>query len=237
MTVRPRLVSALTLLVGTLFGASFASAQDPRPADSSDSDAPLSVIVSLEGRRLYVVQGSDTVRTATVSVGSGSMFSFGGRQWRFATPRGMLRVKAKKNDPVWVPPDWHYAEAAHDHGLELKRLPPGGLRLADGRQLEIRDSVVGILELDGTYEALPTDEHIVFDGTLFIPPIGTLNRQLHGELGEFALDLGNGYLLHGTPNQGSIGTATTHGCIRLSDEDLAWLFERATVGTRVVISR
>jgi hypothetical protein len=165
------------------------------------------------------------------------MFSFGGRQWRFATPRGQLRVKAKKSAPIWVPPDWHYAEAARDHGLELRRLPPGGVTLADGRSIEVRDSVVGIVELDGQYEVLPVDEHVVFDGTLFIPPIGTRNRQLHGELGDFALDLGDGYLLHGTPNQGSIGTATTHGCIRLSDEDLAWLFERARVGTRVVISR
>lgn len=227
----------IPLLAGLLALTPIARAQDGRPSDSTDAGGMLTVMVSLEERRLVVVQGTDTLRTATVSVGSGNMFSFGGRQWRFATPRGQLRVKAKRSDPVWVPPDWHYAEAAREHGLELKALPASGYRLADGRTLEIRDSVVGILELDGTYEVLPTDEHIVFDGTLFIPPIGSLNRQLHGELGDFALDLGNGYLLHGTPNQGSIGTATTHGCIRLSDEDLAWLFERATVGTRVVISR
>jgi lipoprotein-anchoring transpeptidase ErfK/SrfK len=227
----------IPLLAGLLVLAPSVRAQDGRPVDTTDANAELTVMVSLDERRLFVVQGTDTLRTATVSVGSGSMFSFGGRQWRFATPRGQLRVKAKKTDPIWVPPDWHYAEAAREHGLELKSLPASGLRLADGRTLEVRDSVVGIIELDGTFQVLPTDEHIVFDGTLFIPPIGTRNRQLHGELGDFALDLGNGYLLHGTPNQGSIGTATTHGCIRLSDEDLAWLFERATVGTRVVITR
>jgi hypothetical protein len=177
------------------------------------------------------------LRVATVSVGSGNMFSFGGRRWRFETPRGVLRVKAKKTDPVWVPPDWHYAEAAREHGLELRSLGRGGTVLADGRRLEVRDSIVGLVDPDGTFSTLPTDEHIVFDGTLFIPPIGTINRQLHGELGDYALDLGDGYLLHGTPNQASIGTATTHGCIRLSDEDLAWLFERATVGTRVRIAK
>lgn len=231
------MLPTLWLMAGLLALAPSAGAQEARPAESPETTATLTVIVSLEGRRLWAVQGTDTLRTAAVSVGSGSMFSFAGRQWRFATPRGQLRVKAKRNDPIWVPPDWHYAEAARDHGLELRRLPAGGFRLADGRSLEIRDSVVGILELEGRFEVLPTDEHIVFDGTLFIPPIGTFNRQLHGELGDFALDLGNGYLLHGTSNQGSIGTATTHGCIRLSDEDLAWLFERASVGTRVVISR
>jgi lipoprotein-anchoring transpeptidase ErfK/SrfK len=201
-----------------------AQAQDFKNSDSSDTSAPLKVIVSLEDRRLYAVQGSDTLRTAPVAVGSGRMFSFGGRTWRFTTPRGQLRVKAKRSDPIWVPPDWHYAEAAREHGLELKKLSSSGTRLGDGRTLVIRDSVVGVLESDGRYEALPTDEHIVFDGTLFIPPVGTINRQLHGELGDYALDLGNGYLLHGTPDPDSIGTATTHGCIRLSDEDLAWLF-------------
>ncbi|MBC7896673.1 MAG: L,D-transpeptidase [Cytophagaceae bacterium] len=225
------------LMAALLALAPSARAQDVRAVDSAASHEALTVIVSLDERRLWAVQGTDTLRTATVSVGSGSMFSFGGRQWRFATPRGQLRVKAKKSAPIWVPPDWHYAEAARDHGLELRPLPPGGFRLTDGRVLEVRDSVAGIVELDGRYEVLPTDEHIVFEGTLFIPPIGTRNRQLHGELGDFALDLGDGYLLHGTSNQGSIGTATTHGCIRLSDEDLAWLFERARVGTRVVISR
>jgi len=53
--------------------------------------------------------------------------------------------------------------------------------------------------------------------------IETLDRQqreIVGELGHFRLDLGNGYLLHGTPYAKSIGAAVTHGCVRLYDEDI-----------------
>jgi lipoprotein-anchoring transpeptidase ErfK/SrfK len=75
----------------------------------------------------------------------------------------------------------------------------------------------------------------VFDGRLFIPPIGTRNRRLDGDLGRFALDLGQGYMIHGTMDEGSIGEASTHGCIRVGDDDMAWLFEVIPVGTRVLI--
>jgi lipoprotein-anchoring transpeptidase ErfK/SrfK len=74
---------------------------------------------------------------------------------------------------------------------------------------------------------------VVFDSTLFIPPVGTRNRQLEGALGAFALDLGDGYLLHGTPDPTSIGTASTHGCIRLGDADIAWLHDHVPVGAPV----
>jgi hypothetical protein len=86
---------------------------------------------------------------------------------------------------------------------------------------------------EGEFDALPVDEHIVFDSTLFIPPLATHNRRLLGALGPFALDLGNGFLLHGTPDPRTVGTATTHGCIRLLDADIAWLYENVPVGAIV----
>jgi hypothetical protein len=170
----------------------------------------------------------------SVSVASGHELTYAGRRWRFATPRGTLRVLGKRTDPVWSPPDWHYAEVAQTHALRLRRLTLAGARLDDGRRIEIRDSVVGlVLPDDTTFLPLPVDEHIVFESTLYIPPIGTHNRRLQGELGKYALDLGNGYLLHGTADQRSIGTATTHGCIRLPDEELAWLYRHIPVGATV----
>ena len=93
---------------------------------------------------------------------------------------------------------------------------------------------MGVLE-NGEFALLPTDEHIVFDNTLFIPPAGTKNRRVYGELGRFRLDLGEGYLLHGTPYKESIGMAATHGCVRLRDEDIEWLYDHVPVGTRVYI--
>jgi hypothetical protein len=191
--------------------------------------------ISVKQRRLWVVAGSDTLRSATVSVASGHDLTYGGRTWRFATPRGQLRILRKRTDPVWLPPDWHYAEVAKQHKLKLAQLTTTR-RLADGSRLAIRDSVVGLIrKSDTTFLALPVSEHIVFDSTLFIPPISTLNRRLQGELGDYALDLGNGYMLHGTWDQESIGSNTTHGCIRLAERDLAWLYTYVPVGVAVVV--
>lgn len=47
-------------------------------------------------------------------------------------------------------------------------------------------------------------------------------------LGEFALMLGvPGYFIHGTNRGFGIGMRVTHGCIRLTPEDIRWLFERS----------
>ena len=54
-------------------------------------------------------------------------------------------------------------------------------------------------------------------------------------LGPYRLLLRNGVGLHGTNVPESIGKAVTHGCIRLSDADITWLYENVPVGARVVI--
>ncbi len=41
--------------------------------------------------------------------------------------------------------------------------------------------------------------------------------------------------IHGTPASGSIGTAASHGCIRMYVRDSEWLYERIAVGTPVLI--
>ena len=193
------------------------------------------IVISLEDRKLQVLYDSDTIRTATVAVASGLTLDFAGRKWTFRTPRGRHTVIETKINPTWTPPDWMYAEAASEHDLQLAQLRAGKpVRLQDGRQLVVQDSMVGVLE-GGTFSPLPLDEHIVFDSTLFIPPYGTLNRQVEGQLGAYALDLGDGYLLHGTPYVDSLGNAVTHGCIRLGDDDIEWLFLHVGKGTPVYI--
>jgi lipoprotein-anchoring transpeptidase ErfK/SrfK len=191
--------------------------------------------VSVTSRNLLVIAGEDTLRRAPVSVSSGRDFKYAGHTWRFATPRGRMVIRGKRTDPVWVPPDWHYAEVAHQHTLKLARMT-GPRRLNNGDRLVVRDSVVGVVRKgDTTFLALPLGEHVVFDSTLFIPPVSTLNRRLHHELGDYALDLGDGYMLHGTADQRTIGTDATHGCIRLADGDLAWLYTYVPVGVAVVV--
>lgn len=194
------------------------------------------IVVSLFDRKVTVLHGADTIRVAAAAVASGMTLDYAGRSWTFRTPRGKHRVLRKAENPVWTPPDWLYAEVASEHDLRLARIPQGGIRLEDGSRLIARDSTVGIMK-PGSKEflALRTDEHIVFDNTLFIPPFGTVNRRISGELGLFALDLGDGYMIHGTPHEDSIGRAITHGCIRLGGEDIAWLYEMVPIGTPVYI--
>ncbi len=209
------------------------SAQDAEPEIPPGTE--IRIAVSLAGRTLWVIAGEDTVRTAPVAVASNSSLEYAGRKWRFTTPRGRHIVKEKREDPRWLPPDWHYAETAKEHGLKLRTLGAAPVRLSDGRFLMVRDSAVGLATDSSGRDlaVLPFDEHIVFDNMLFIPPLTTRNRQLEGALGRFALDLGRGYLLHGTPYPSSIGTASTHGCIRLGDDDIAWLYENVPIGTPV----
>ena len=41
--------------------------------------------------------------------------------------------------------------------------------------------------------------------------------------------------IHGTSNSGSVGTAASHGCIRMHISSAEWLFERVRIGTPVFI--
>lgn len=193
------------------------------------------VVVSLQDRHLWAIVGEDTVLSAPAAVAKGTTLDFEGREWKFETPRGMRSVLGKEADPIWQPPEWLYAETAKEYGLKVGHLYAGhSIKLSDGRLLTMRDGVAGLVD-DGVFEQLPTDEHIVFDETLYVPPMGSKNRKVEGELGKYRLLLGDGYLLHGTPDKQSIGMAATHGCIRLRDEDVEWLYEHVPVGTRVYI--
>jgi len=203
---------------------------------AAEHDNDLRVVVSLNDRELWAIIGPDTLLTAPIAVSTDETLEYAGRSWRFETPRGVRTVIDKKENPVWIPPEWHYAEVAQEHGLKLAAMISGKTVLSDGRVLDVRDDQVGVVDgKSGEFAYLPTDEEVIFDGTLFIPPIGTLNRRIEGELGRHMLDTGNGFLLHGTPDKASIGTAATHGCIRLRDADIAWLYDMIPVGTRVYI--
>jgi L,D-transpeptidase catalytic domain len=194
------------------------------------------LVVSVEERRLWWMDGRDTLFAAPVAVGKGTRLEFGDRAWTFRTPAGVRRVQAREANPVWTPPDWHYAELARDSGWALVRLERGRpAPLPDGSRLEVRGARVYHLHPGGGMEIIPADEEIIFGATLFMPPMGTLNRRVEGELGAYKLAIGDGYMLHGTPHKDSIGQAATHGCIRLGDEAIAWLYRNVAVGTPVHI--
>jgi len=54
-------------------------------------------------------------------------------------------------------------------------------------------------------------------------------------LGDYALELGDGYEIHGTLYPTLLGKNITHGCIRLNDDDLARTYQLINTGNRVYI--
>ena len=203
---------------------------------AASTDGGLRIAVSIADRRLLVLDGTDTLMTASAAVGMDRRLTYDGRSWTFRSPRGTRVVKGKTARDAWIPPDWHYAEVAREYRLRLARLPADSqVVLDDGTILTVRNGEAGLVRSDGSFAVLPSGEEIVFDSTLYIPPTGTVNRIVDGELGEYQLDLGDGYLIHGTPRKGSIGTATTHGCVRLDDAEIEWLYEHIPRGTPVYI--
>ncbi|MEZ5103329.1 MAG: L,D-transpeptidase [Draconibacterium sp.] len=68
-----------------------------------------------------------------------------------------------------------------------------------------------------------------------VPPQNHVSRYERGVLGDYALSLGNGYLIHGTLYQRLMGMPVTHGCVRLNDEDLEMVYKNMQVGSKVFI--
>lgn len=60
-------------------------------------------------------------------------------------------------------------------------------------------------------------------------------RLAPAELGAYAMDLGDGYLIHGTLYQRALGLSITHGCVRLGDNDLETVYDKVRIGTPVYI--
>jgi lipoprotein-anchoring transpeptidase ErfK/SrfK len=54
-------------------------------------------------------------------------------------------------------------------------------------------------------------------------------------LGDYALAIGDGYLIHGSLYKRTLGMSVTHGCIRVGDDDLEVVFKAAQIGTKVYI--
>lgn len=68
-----------------------------------------------------------------------------------------------------------------------------------------------------------------------IPSANDPSRFEYGILGDYALSLGNGYLIHGTLYKRFLGMPVTHGCIRLNDEDLELVYQALPIGGKVLI--
>jgi lipoprotein-anchoring transpeptidase ErfK/SrfK len=68
-----------------------------------------------------------------------------------------------------------------------------------------------------------------------VPPKNSAARYESGVLGDYALSIGDGYLIHGTIYKRFLGMPVTHGCVRLNDEDLEAVYHTLNIGSKVYI--
>lgn len=234
--------AAVAALVLAAAPADVRAVQGPESGEeSARGDLPARdarIMVSLQQKRLWLVARGDTLFSAPIAVGSGQVFRFADRTYRFDTPRGERRILAKDFTANWIPPDWHYFRKAAYRGIEPVQLSDGDrIELSDGTAIEVRDMEVGrINQFDNWWPFSPGRE-IIFDDKIFIPPFGSPQRVIPNALGPVKLILGDGYLIHGTHeyNQQSIGTAASAGCIRMRNQDVTKLAQMVNVGTPVHI--
>jgi len=69
----------------------------------------------------------------------------------------------------------------------------------------------------------------------YLPPKDPEERFDPFSLGDYGLYMGDGYIIHGTLFKSLLGRRVTHGCIRLGDEDLEFVYKNARIGTRVYL--
>jgi hypothetical protein len=190
------------------------------------------IVVSIYDRKLWLIDGRDTLIEAAAGVGMGVVRGPKGiGRYDFSTPRGRRTVLAKQEDPMWSPPDWHY-EGLHEG--PLRQFPAGGIPLEDGTRVVRRGRNLGIVR-GAQFDTIPAERPLVYNGVMYIPPFGTVNREIPDVLGKFKLDTGDGILIHGTNDPLAVGFWGTHGCVRLFDDDIEFVFENAPVGTPVYI--
>jgi lipoprotein-anchoring transpeptidase ErfK/SrfK len=189
-------------------------------------DSNFVITVSTAENKVYARRNGQLVFEAICSTGKNETLRTGGETKVFRTPIGRFRIKSKEENPMWVPPDWHYVEEANKNGLEVVRLKPGqniGGVTVSGNQV-----------LDNGVPVEPGTS-IVRGGAVIIPPVGTTARQFPDVLGTHRLNLGDGYALHGTQAVDQLGRSVSHGCVRLHNDDIARLFAIANVGDEVII--
>lgn len=78
------------------------------------------------------------------------------------------------------------------------------------------------------------DWAFIEDG-LPIPSARSASRIEYNTLGDYALSIGDGYMLHGTLYQRFLGLPVTHGCVRLGDKDLDVIYHTLSKGSKVFI--
>jgi hypothetical protein len=194
------------------------------------------VMISTETRSLWVMRDSQPLFKAPIAVGRSRRLVYQGKEYDFTTPVGKRKVLGKGTMPLWVPPDWHYFEIAVDRGLTAVQLKKNSrITLLDSTRIEVRGADVGRVNRFGNFWPFSPGIEIIFENRIFIPPLNSNQRRIPEVLGTHKLEMGDGYLLHGTNEEGTIGEAVSHGCVRMYNEDVAQLYALVPIGTPVYI--
>ncbi|HUR80763.1 MAG TPA: L,D-transpeptidase [Thermoanaerobaculia bacterium] len=195
-------------------------------AISDLQDSNFVITVSTQENHVYARRNGQLVFDAVCSTGKNETLRANGQTMVFRTPIGRFRIKSKEENPMWVPPDWHYIEEARKEGLDVVRLDYGK---------PIGDLYVSGHDVYSNGVPVEPGQVLVRGGAVVIPPVGTRARQFPDVLGTNRLNLGDGYALHGTQAVALLGQSVSHGCVRLANEDIARLYAMANVGDEVII--
>jgi lipoprotein-anchoring transpeptidase ErfK/SrfK len=111
------------------------------------------------------------------------------------------------------------------------------LKAADGNKKWIFKTPKGKYHIQGktTHPVWRRPDWAFVEEGLPIPSQNDPSRYEYGVLGDYALALGDGYLIHGTIYKRFLGMPVTHGCVRLNDEDLEVIFNTLSIGSKVYI--
>lgn len=94
-----------------------------RAENASFKDSDRHIAVSLAENRLYLMEGSDPIRTIKVATGTGRKIRIYGQERDFSTPPGIYAITRKETDPIWIAPDWHYFEQGETDVEKIRKIP------------------------------------------------------------------------------------------------------------------
>ena len=207
---------AWKLVVGTALAALFGFALDP-VAVGSPTVVATAADLGPSDPQMDELRGSVTTLAATFAK---------------QAPRGRYIVIDRGNNRLWVRTAKeveHEAVVSTGSGTTLKE--------SGGKQrtwtFETPQGRLKVLSMRRNPIWVKPDWAFLEEGEQ--PPTRTSERVDKGSLGEWALDLGDGYMIHGTLYERLLGRSLTHGCVRVGREDLREVARLAHPGTPVFI--
>lgn len=153
-----------------------------------------------------------------------------------------VTAPAQEGDPITLLVSVSERQLSVRRGYEvLYRFPVGvgtggSLRRAGGEDWSF-STPTGVFEI-GRKKKDPVwyaPDWYYVERDLPIPPAYSSGRYRRGTLGDYALYLSDEIAIHGTEDESSVGRASSHGCLRMRNADIAVVFPLVQVGTRVEI--